>query len=114
MDFKLPIPSEIAGVKIPSVTLGDLSNTSKLEQLAAKTAVDAGAHAAGMDGVVDQAEQVYKILGAGCDRVKGSCSALVAAADSITNIQGEMGPLMPLLRAQEDPVAALAAFENLN
>jgi len=107
----LSIPSEIAGVKIPPVSLDDLMNPTRLQELAVELCARTGTHAAGLDGVIEQAERVYNVLDKGCGSVSRTCSTLVATSEAITEIQAEMRPVMPLINAVENPVAA---FECLS
>eukprot|EP00930_Biecheleria_cincta_P031018 TRINITY_DN2149_c0_g1_i1.p1 TRINITY_DN2149_c0_g1~~TRINITY_DN2149_c0_g1_i1.p1 ORF type:complete len:431 (-),score=112.95 TRINITY_DN2149_c0_g1_i1:250-1482(-) len=113
MDF-LPMPSEIAGVKIPPISIGDLTDVNKLQGLATDVAINAGAHAAGLDGALDSAKQVHEVLKKGLEAVGSSCKIMSAGAESIGNIQKDMQPVMPLLLAKQDPVSAWQNFSKDN
>lgn len=110
----LSLPSEIAGVKIPNISVGDLTDVNKLESLATDIAINAGAHAAGLDGALDSAKQVHEVLKQGSEAVGSSCKVMTAGAVSIGNIQKDMQSVMPLLLAKQDPVSAWQNFTKDN
>lgn len=104
------MPSEIAGVKIPEISIADLTDVNKLQSLATDVAINAGAHAAGLDGALDSARQVHEVLKQGSEAVGSSCKVMSAGAESISNIQKDMQSVMPLLLAKQDPVSAWQHF----
>lgn len=110
----LSLPTEIAGVKIPQISVSDLTDINKLESLATDIAVSAGAHAAGLDGTLDSAKQVHEVLKQGLEAVGSSCKVMTAGAVSIGNIQKDMLSVMPLLLAKQDPVSAWQKFTKDN
>lgn len=110
----VPLPSEICGVKIPKVSMEDLTDVDKLKGLATNVAISAGAHATGLDGVLDSSKDVHNVLQRGSKAVGNGCNVLAAGAESIGSIQTAMAPLMPLFNAKNDPVGAFKEMNQKN
>lgn len=106
------IPTQIAGIPIPQ----EIPDLDELKDLAGKAAELAAAGFDGLAALTGQAEVVKDVVGKGATTVKGSCNALGGAASAVTTIQKVLEPVMPLMCARDNPVAAwqMLTKENLD